>query len=722
MKRKLAGLFLTIICVFALAITIILSLSALGEIRLLKNQITLYSSSFEKTYNGEYVTYDELTITSGSLKYGDKIVYDNSDIALEAGIYNIAPIYHIEDKKGNDVTESYDIIEDFGTLVINKKIVNLYTSSAFFTSDDMVRQITSGAYIEGIATNDSYSLYDFVYPIKGSIINNTCSYLIHNDKYDLDVTSSYDVHGNYGYLFWLNSSTINAMGDGDYIVDEDSNGNSNSNDDNKKEDDSIGSIKDSDLTLNLEGSNSERNLYIAKIKTKYESHNLLSENIQTDYDPTTGALTHNSKINISSYTYNPNTYIYNQLKSSPLKENNVTITYLSKENRDRDIYIPYTNEFNKHSENIYDNDAIFSSLNEEQISFSFYDYNFTSNPSLLYSLSFNDEKMKNEEEKYYKEVTKKYLTVPSSMKSQIDKFILNYNLPALSENVNESDIYKAIKYVFNTYFTYNTEPGWEFSDFVSYFLNVAKVGYCTHFASSGMLILRELGIPARVVMGHGYDTYGDYIETFNNSVGHAWTEMYIKGHGWVKVDFTISGNLPYSEEETKDDDDKRPEIKIITASENKEYDGTPLTRFGYSIKGNLKSNHKIYIENNASIIDSGAIENSCSYIILDNNGNDVTSEYKIKENYGTLLVTKKSISASSLDCTVKLSLKNKEPIIKVDGLDNGMSYKSTIYMDEIKVNGEYKEYFLINNIYNAKKEDITHNFIINYNYGMMKVI
>lgn len=711
MKKKLAGIFLGAIFIFTLAITIILSLSMIGTIRILKNQITLTSISFEQTYNGEFVSYDNLKVSSGSLKYNDRIVYDDDNIGLTAGIYTLAPLYHIEDKNGNNVTSSYDIVEDFGTLIINKREANLYTGSKFYSSDEKALPYSNGSYMTNIADNDNYSLTNFVTPVKG-ITNNTCSYNIYNLKYDIDVTSSYYVNNNFGYLCYLDSSTIKGLIDGDYKIDDDQGSH-----DSKESDKNVDTIKDHDF---MAGDDELVYTYIAKIKTKYESNNVLSTNIATSYDVKSGKVTNSKKIDISSYTYNPNTYIYSQLTSSPLKENTAVITYLSKEKRTRDIYIPYTNEFNKHKENKYDSDSIFSSLSEEEISFSFYDYEFSDNPDLLYSSSFNDETMKNEESKYYEEVYKNYMDVPETTKTQLDKFIHNYNLPSFNE-ANEAEIFSAIKYVFNTYFTYNMKPGWQFTDFVSYFLNISKVGYCTHFATSGMMLLRELGIPSRIVGGYGYKTSGDYISILNNPIGHAWTEMYVKGHGWVKVDFVIDGYSP-SSGDLNEEDDNRPVIKISTGGDQKEYDGTPLKVDGYKVSGDLKSGHTIYVENKASIIDSGEMVNSCSYVILNEKGDDVTNEYNIKTNYGTLLVTKKSINASSLSCSINMSLETKNPIIEVNGLDNGMSYKLTTYMDEITSKGEYKEYFLINNIYNDKNEDITHNFIINYNYGIMKVI
>ena len=75
-------------------------------------------------------------------------------------------------------------------------------------------------------------------------------------------------------------------------------------------------------------------------------------------------------------------------------------------------------------------------------------------------------------------------------------------------------------------------------DPIDWFLFDAKVGYCEQFATAETLLLRSLGVPARLVTG--YST-GEYNPTLDQSVvrardAHAWVEAYFPGHGWVPVD------------------------------------------------------------------------------------------------------------------------------------------------------------------------------------------
>jgi transglutaminase-like putative cysteine protease len=75
-------------------------------------------------------------------------------------------------------------------------------------------------------------------------------------------------------------------------------------------------------------------------------------------------------------------------------------------------------------------------------------------------------------------------------------------------------------------------------DPVDWFLFDAKIGYCEQFATAEVLMLRSLGIAARLATG--YST-GDYDPILNQSIvrehdAHAWVEVWFSGHGWVPVD------------------------------------------------------------------------------------------------------------------------------------------------------------------------------------------
>lgn len=72
------------------------------------------------------------------------------------------------------------------------------------------------------------------------------------------------------------------------------------------------------------------------------------------------------------------------------------------------------------------------------------------------------------------------------------------------------------------------------------FLFVEKKGYCDFFASASALILRHMGIPSRVAYGYKDGEHDADTDTwiFREFHSHAWTEIYVKDHGWIICDFT----------------------------------------------------------------------------------------------------------------------------------------------------------------------------------------
>lgn len=78
------------------------------------------------------------------------------------------------------------------------------------------------------------------------------------------------------------------------------------------------------------------------------------------------------------------------------------------------------------------------------------------------------------------------------------------------------------------------------TDSVDQFLFVDRRGVCEHFVSAMVVMLRSLGIPARLASGFGSGTFNQvtgYYEVHANDA-HAWTEVYFPGSGWIPFDPT----------------------------------------------------------------------------------------------------------------------------------------------------------------------------------------
>jgi protein-glutamine gamma-glutamyltransferase len=73
---------------------------------------------------------------------------------------------------------------------------------------------------------------------------------------------------------------------------------------------------------------------------------------------------------------------------------------------------------------------------------------------------------------------------------------------------------------------------------LAHFVTDGKRGYCQHFSGAMALMLRMLGIPARVAAGFTSGTYEDGGWTVTDHNAHAWVEVWFPGFGWLPFDPT----------------------------------------------------------------------------------------------------------------------------------------------------------------------------------------
>lgn len=102
---------------------------------------------------------------------------------------------------------------------------------------------------------------------------------------------------------------------------------------------------------------------------------------------------------------------------------------------------------------------------------------------------------------------------------------------------------RAIEQYLHSNFGYTLElPGRE-ADPLAHFLFERKRGHCEYFASSMVIMLRTLGIPARVVNGFRGGEYNDVTNSYivREKDAHSWAEAYFPEYGWVTFDPTPAG-------------------------------------------------------------------------------------------------------------------------------------------------------------------------------------
>lgn len=144
-----------------------------------------------------------------------------------------------------------------------------------------------------------------------------------------------------------------------------------------------------------------------------------------------------------------------------------------------------------------------------------------------------------------------YTTLPDNLKNKLRSYLQTHFMqfvPDASGNVNLSldAIVTAIQTMVQTSAAYTLSPGTppDGRDFVDYFLFENRQGYCVHFASAAVALLRAYGIPARYA--EGYIITNEEIQqaqpdgwmNIPDSKAHAWAEYYLPGTGWVPLEAT----------------------------------------------------------------------------------------------------------------------------------------------------------------------------------------
>ena len=111
-----------------------------------------------------------------------------------------------------------------------------------------------------------------------------------------------------------------------------------------------------------------------------------------------------------------------------------------------------------------------------------------------------------------------------------------------SEFHDDEGVMHAALDLFHSEFFYTLNAPLLGRDSVDDFLFGTKRGFCEHFASAFTFLMRAAGIPARVVTGYqgGYFNRTGNYWVVRQSDAHAWSEVWLNGRGWVRVDPTAA--------------------------------------------------------------------------------------------------------------------------------------------------------------------------------------
>jgi len=91
-------------------------------------------------------------------------------------------------------------------------------------------------------------------------------------------------------------------------------------------------------------------------------------------------------------------------------------------------------------------------------------------------------------------------------------------------------------------YVYTLEPPKLAADAIDEFLFETRRGFCEHYAAAFTVVMRAAGVPARVVTGYQGGEFNPIREYLivRQSDAHAWSEIWVAGRGWLRVDPTAA--------------------------------------------------------------------------------------------------------------------------------------------------------------------------------------
>ena len=99
-----------------------------------------------------------------------------------------------------------------------------------------------------------------------------------------------------------------------------------------------------------------------------------------------------------------------------------------------------------------------------------------------------------------------------------------------------------LAYIAQSPYVYTLSPGSYGGDAIDAFWLDRREGFCEHFATAYVVVMRAMGVPARVVTGYqgAEPPDADGYQAVRQSHAHAWAEYWAEGAGWLRADPTAA--------------------------------------------------------------------------------------------------------------------------------------------------------------------------------------
>lgn len=211
---------------------------------------------------------------------------------------------------------------------------------------------------------------------------------------------------------------------------------------------------------------------------------------------------------------------------------------------------------------------------------SIYNYSTTIRPyynhELCQQAEFEDEKIESDEKSYYNDIKDKYLDPLTSkkhdIKDNLKKYLSENNLNPKSDDINS--IMEVKDFLNGKQFSYISEVEYSSSydkgdDAALYFLKKSKKGDDKLISWAACELYRANDIPARTCTG--FIGIGGTCYLF---LTHTWTEVYVEGNGWIKVDASIRKRFVNENATNITSDMPSLDLSNLSTSTSSSYSGT----------------------------------------------------------------------------------------------------------------------------------------------------
>lgn len=610
MKRsKLLNIICSITVSVLFILVLLLGLILTGVISVNTNRIVIKSESAQAVYSGVPLTCEEWQIISGGLEDGHTVDVSFSGVQTYAGESRNMFYVTIRDSFGADVTSTYDLVLEYGTLKVMPKPIKIISGSAQKMYDGEPLTCPDWSYypLNAIPGNGSITV-DVVGSITevGVTANSIGWVAIYNDT-GKDITSNYEITFEYGFLTVLGEGMLGGLGGLAGMINGD------------------GMLDLSGMICGNELSNDGEDVVCYQVYNQVDDTIYLKLKSFGDYTGRSwgDAIEYDNLIGLEfSADYLTGTAIDKTFSSVTIRSLNgqYALPYYMRRT--------YTSEYDVQS-----SDVMYKGNTDEDYTVYYAQFD----PAAKYKA---DNTLVDYEREYRNFVYGQYLYTDADTAKFMQSIISEQGFSGQKIDT----VYAVAKYIQNSA-TYNLKYDRELDNqenIAIAFLRDYKEGICQHYATAATLLYRTMGIPARYTVGFmGETVSGEWVDITAKSA-HAWVEVYLDGIGWIMVEVTGgNGGGGGGGGNGGGGNDQQQKITIKPMNADKQYDGTPLLPTGeisgfdsYYAKG-----YSIDVTVIGSQLDYGKGQSKITkYVIYDPDGKDVTSQFDVTLRAGILHV------------------------------------------------------------------------------------